>query len=260
MLKRSFTGVKNLQNIVILLLFFAIVPTAIAQKKIEGIVSDFHTKQRISKVTIRNVRTNEEVYNNTKGEFSILAEKGDALIATSREYFPDTVVVSISPVILFHLKRESIYIDEVSVVAKKDPDEILKKAKTDYEKAFRLSESGDLFSVGQNGAGLSINSIYSLFSREAKNAKRLKKLIENDYKDNVIEYKFSTQLVSRTTGLTGDELDKFRRIFKPSYFFIISCTQYELTNYIKDCYQKYQKNPSRYFIEPLPTINPILVP
>lgn len=251
---------KNLQNIVILLLFFAIVPTAIAQKKIEGIVSDFHTKQRISKVTIRNVRTNEEVYNNTKGEFSILAEKGDALIATSREYFPDTVVVSISPVILFHLKRESIYIDEVSVVAKKDPDEILKKAKTDYEKAFRLSESGDLFSVGQNGAGLSINSIYSLFSREAKNAKRLKKLIENDYKDNVIEYKFSTQLVSRTTGLTGDELDKFRRIFKPSYFFIISCTQYELTNYIKDCYQKYQKNPSRYFIEPLPTINPILVP
>ncbi|HCU43854.1 MAG TPA: hypothetical protein DF610_01990 [Sphingobacterium sp.] len=251
---------KNLQNIVILLLFFAIVPTAIAQKKIEGIVSDFHTKQRISKVTIRNVRTNEEVYNNTKGEFSILAEKGDALIATSREYFPDTVVVSMSPVILFHLKRESIYIDEVSVVAKKDPDEILKKAKTDYEKAFRLSESGDLFSVGQNGAGLSINSIYSLFSREAKNAKRLKKLIENDYKDNVIEYKFSTQLVSRTTGLTGDELDKFRRIFKPSYFFIISCTQYELTNYIKDCYQKYQKNPSRYFIEPLPTINPILVP
>lgn len=260
MLKRSFTGVKNLQNIVILLLFFAIVPTAIAQKKIEGIVSDFHTKQRISKVTIRNIRTNEEVYNNTKGEFSILAEKGDALIATSREYFPDTVVVSMSPVILFHLKRESIYIDEVSVVAKKDPDEILKKAKTDYEKAFRLSESGDLFSVGQNGAGLSINSIYSLFSREAKNAKRLKKLIENDYKDNVIEYKFSTQLVSRTTGLTGDELDKFRRIFKPSYFFIISCTQYELTNYIKDCYQKYQKNPSRYFIEPLPTINPILVP
>ncbi|MGJ1324653.1 hypothetical protein ACR780_18385 [Sphingobacterium faecium] len=260
MLKRSFTGVKNLQNIVILLLFFAIVPTAIAQKKIEGIVSDFHTKQRISKVTIRNVRTNEEVYNNTKGEFSILAEKGDALIAISREYFPDTVVVSMSPVILFHLKRESIYIDEVSVVAKKDPDEILKKAKTDYEKAFRLSESGDLFSVGQNGAGLSINSIYSLFSREAKNAKRLKKLIENDYKDNVIEYKFSTQLVSRTTGLTGDELDKFRRIFKPSYFFIISCTQYELTNYIKDCYQKYQKNPSRYFIEPLPTINPILVP
>ncbi|WGQ16850.1 hypothetical protein [Sphingobacterium faecium] len=251
---------KNLQNIVILLLFFAIVPTAIAQKKIEGIVSDFHTKQRISKVTIRNVRTNEEVYNNTKGEFSILAEKGDALIATSREYFPDTVVVSMSPVILFHLKRESIYIDEVSVVAKKDPDEILKKAKTDYEKAFRLYESGDLFSVGQNGAGLSINSIYSLFSREAKNAKRLKKLIENDYKDNVIEYKFSTQLVSRTTGLTGDELDKFRRIFKPSYFFIISCTQYELTNYIKDCYQKYQKNPSRYFIEPLPTINPILVP
>lgn len=239
---------------------FAIAPQAFAQKRIEGIVSDFKTKQRISKVTIHNTRTKEEVFNNSKGEFSILAEKGDVLIANSREYFPDTLTVGTSPVILFHLKRESIYIDEVSVVAKKDPDEILKKARIDYEKAFRLSESGDLFSVGQNGAGLSINSIYSLFSREAKNAKRLKKLIESDYKDNVIDYKFSEQLVSRTTGLEGEELNKFRRIFKPSYFFIISCTQYELTNYIKDCYEKYQKNPSRFFIEPLPTINPILVP
>ncbi|MGA6120724.1 hypothetical protein [Sphingobacterium anhuiense] len=251
---------KTLQNIVILILLIALAPDAFAQKRIEGIVSDFNTKQRISKVTIRNTRTNEEVFNNSKGEFSIMADKGDALIATSREYYPDTVIVNTSPVILFHLKRESIYIDEVSVVAKKDPDEILKKARNDYEKAFRLSDPGDLFSVGQNGAGLSINSIYSLFSREAKNAKRLKKLIESDYKDNVIEYKFSEQLVSRTTGLEGEELNKFRRIFKPSYFFIISCTQYELTNYIKECYEKYQKNPSRYFIEPLPTINPILVP
>ncbi|MDH5828509.1 hypothetical protein [Sphingobacterium faecium] len=234
--------------------------TVLAQKKIEGIVSDINTKQRISKVTIRNPRTKEEVFNNIKGEFSISAEKGDILIATAKEYFADTVLIDKSLVILFHLKRESIYIDEVSVVAKKDPDEVLKRAKYDYEKAFRLSDPGDLFSVGQNGAGLSINSIYSLFSKEAKNAKRLKKVIESDYKDNVIDYKFSKTLVSRTTGLTGDELHKFRRIFKPSYFFIISSSQYELTNYIKDSYEKYRKNPARYFIDPLPTINPILVP
>ncbi|UIR55770.1 hypothetical protein LZQ00_16065 [Sphingobacterium sp. SRCM116780] len=235
-------------------------PIAFAQKKIEGIVSDQHTKQRISTVSIRNTRTKSMVFNNTKGEFSIFAETGDTLIATSKEYFADTLLVKNTNVILFHLRRESIYIDEVSVVAKKDPDEILKNARIDYEKAFRLSEPGDLFSVGQNGAGLSINSIYSLFSREAKNAKRLKKIIENDYKDNIVDYKFSEQLVSRTTGLTGDELNKFRRIFRPNYFFIVSCNQYELTNYIKECYQKYQKNPSHYFIEPLPTINHKLVP
>lgn len=238
----------------------AFVKHASAQKTITGIVSDFHTKQRISQVEIINKRTNSIVYNNLKGEFSISALKGDTLIANTKEYFADTVIIQDVHVLLIRLKRESIYIDEVPVFGKKDPDEILKNARVEYEKAFRLADPGDLFSVGQNGAGLSIGSIYSLFSKEAKNARRLKKLIENDYKENVIDYKFSEELVSRTTGLKGEELNRFRRLFRPSYFFIVSCNQYELTNYIKQNYSKYKKNPSKYFLEPLPTINHNLVP
>lgn len=241
-----------------LLLLYA--ASASAQKNVEGIVSDLNTKQRIARVVIKNIRTNLSVFNNSKGEFSIFASQGDTLIASSKEYFADTVVVGHSAVVLFHLKRESIYIGEVAVYAKKDPDEILKSTRSEYEKAYRLSDPGDLFSVGQNGAGLSINSIYSLFSREAKNAKRLKKVIENDYKENVIDYKFSDELVSKTTGLTGEELAKFRRAFRPSYFFIVAASQYDLANYIKDSYRKYARNPSRYLIPSLPTINYNLVP
>ncbi len=229
-------------------------------KKVEGIVFDKNTKQRIGNVKLANLRTGEVNYNTIKGEFDFNAQLGDRIVAISKGYFSDTLVVDNRGLLLFHLVRESFYIDEVQVFARKSPEEILKKAKEDYEKAYRLSGYGDVFSVGSTGAGLSINSLYSLFSKEAKRARRLTKTIENDYKENVIDYKFTKQLISKITGLNSEESERFRRIFRPSYFFILAASDYELTNYIKDCYSRYQLRPSEYFIEPFPTINYKLVP
>ncbi|MDR2270287.1 MAG: hypothetical protein LBF27_05210 [Sphingobacterium sp.] len=247
-----------------ILLFAAILcstPLLFCQEKgVEGIVFDKNTKQRIGNVKLANLRTGEVVYNNIKGEFDFPARIGDQIVAMSKGYFPDTLAVDNRGLLLFHLLRESIYIDEVQVSARKSPEEILKKAKEDYEKAYRLAGYGDVFSVGPTGAGLSINSIYSLFSKEAKRARRLTKTIENDYKENVIDYKFTKELISKVTGLSFEESEKFRRIFRPSYFFILAASDYEVTNYIKDCYSRYRLNPSQYFIEPFPTINYKLVP
>lgn len=229
-------------------------------KRVEGIVFDKNTKQRLGNVKLANLRTGNVIYNNIKGEFDLQARIGDRIVAMSKGYFPDTLAVDDKGLLLFHLLRESIYIDEVQVLARKSPEEILKKAREDYNKAYRLAGYGDVFSVGPNGAGLSINAIYSLFSKEAKRARRLTKTIENDYKENVIDYKFTKELISKVTGLSFDESEKFRRIFRPSYFFILAASDYELTNYIKDCYSRYRLNPSQYFIEPFPTINYKLVP
>ncbi|WP_288812194.1 hypothetical protein [Sphingobacterium prati] len=230
------------------------------EKRVEGIVFDKNTKQRIGNVKLANLRTGEVIYNNIKGEFDFPARIGDQIVAMSKGYFSDTLSVDKKGLLLFHLLRESIYIDEVQVSARKSPEEILKKAKEDYEKAYRLAGYGDVFSVGPTGAGLSINSIYSLFSKEAKRARRLTKTIENDYKENVIDYKFTKELISKVTGLSFEEAEKFRRLFRPSYFFILAASDYEVTNYIKDCYSRYRLNPSQYFIEPFPTINYKLVP
>ncbi|APU95098.1 hypothetical protein K2F45_27245 [Sphingobacterium siyangense] len=235
-------------------------PLFCQDKKVEGIVFDKNTKQRIGNVKLANLRTGEVNYNTIKGEFVFNAQLGDHIVAICKGYFSDTLQVDNRGLLLFHLVRESFYIDEVQVFARKTPEEILKKAKEDYEKAYRLAGYGDVFSVGPNGAGLSINSIYSLFSKEAKRARRLTKTIENDYKENVIDYKFTKELISKITGLNSEEAERFRRIFRPSYFFILSASDYELVNYIKDCYSRYQLNPSQYFIEPFPTINYKLVP
>lgn len=181
-------------------------------------VTDKNTKQRIANVKLINLRTGDVLFNNTKGEFSLSAKIGDQIVATGKGYFSDTLTVDNKRLLLFHLLRESIYIDEVKVSGRKSPDDILKKAQEDYEKAYRLADYGDAFTNGANGAGLSISMLYSLFSKEAKRARKLTNTIENDYKENVIDYKFTKELISKVTGLSFEESENFRRIFRPSYF------------------------------------------
>ncbi|ULT28475.1 hypothetical protein KUH03_19225 [Sphingobacterium sp. E70] len=78
---------------------------------------------------LANLRTGEVFYNNIKGEFDFSARIGDQIVAMSKEYFSDTLAVDNKGLLLFHLIRESIYIDEVQVSARKNPEEILKKPK-----------------------------------------------------------------------------------------------------------------------------------
>ena len=64
-----------------------------AQKKpVQGFVIDKDSKQRLAKVYIYNSRTDQGLYNNTKGEFSTQAMLGDTLFAALQGYAVDTLI------------------------------------------------------------------------------------------------------------------------------------------------------------------------
>lgn len=249
----SFILLKTILYISIFLI--SLLSLKVHAQSLQGIVFDERTKQRIAKVQILNTRTGELIFNNLRGEFELSAQQGDLLVSTAQGYFTDSTLVKDNAVLLIRLKRESIYIDEVSIIAKQSPEEILKKRQEEYEKAFRLAEGGDAFSIGPNGAGLSINWLYSLFSKEVKNAKRLKNIIERDYREDMIDYKFTKELVNRTTGLTGNDLLNFMHTFRPSYDFILTADDYQLSQYIKSKFVQYKRNPRQYRIQALPKID-----
>jgi co-chaperonin GroES (HSP10) len=246
--------VRSSLYILCLLFFFGKSDFLFAQKQMEGIVFDGDTKQRIAKVRIINVNSGDEVYNNSKGEFSIQVKKGDVLIAASKGFHADTVTIDERPVLLFYLKRATIYLEEVSVMGRKTPEQILEQERENFNKAYRLADPGDVFSVGPTGAGVSINAIYSLFSREVKNAKRLTRIIENDYKENIIDYKFTETLVSKITGLQNEYLKDFMIQYRPSYYFVISASEYQMTAYIRSSYVQFTSNPALKRLPLLPEI------
>lgn len=213
-----------------------------AQEDVKGIVFDSNTKQRVAGVYFYNTSNEKGSFNNLRGEFHLSAEVGDMLILAKEGYFPDTITIKNNTTLIINLTRSSIWLKEVNVMAKKSPQEELEAKKEEYNSAFK--ENGPLLSTGNGGAGLSISALYSLISKEGRNARYLQKIIERDYRDAIIDYRFTTYLVKSLTNLEGDRLADFMFYYRPSYYFILNSTDYALGIYIKKNFQEYQINPN----------------
>lgn len=224
------------------------------QQKVEGIVFDQDTKQRIAKVLVVNNDSKANVFNNVRGEFEIYAEEGDLLIAQKENYFNDTLVYEGQKVVLFNLKKTAIHIATVTVMGNKSPEQILAQRRVDYDKAYKLADPGDYFSIGQNGAGLSINAIYNLLSREGKNARRLTNYFQREYEENTIDHRFTKELVRSLTDLDGELLDNFMTRFRPDYYFVKYASHYQLLEYVKKNFEIFKINP---YYRVLPNLNEI---
>jgi len=224
---------------------------------VQGIVFDKATGQRIGKVLVRNARTKDNAYNNARGEFGLSVGLGDAVIAGREGYRADSIVYSGQKVLLFYLERSAILIPEVNVFGRKSPEAVLRERREAFGKAYRLADPGDLISSGPaGGVGLGIDYIYNLLSREGKNARRLTGIIQREYEDNVIDSKFTRDIVHNLTGLKGDHLDNFMSNYRPSYDFALTATPYELTSYIKHKYGMFKLNPNLRLLPKLPEIIP----
>jgi hypothetical protein len=227
------------------LTFFLLLLTAYslyAQQEVKGLVLDENTKQRVAGVYFYNTTSEEGVFNNLKGEFRISAEVGDLLILAKEGYFPDTIKVRDQSTLILNLRRSSIWLKEVHVMARKSPQQDLEQKKIDYESAYKNGNIGPFLSKGSGGVGLSIDALYSLISREGKNARYLQEIIERDYRDAIIDYRFTPQLVKSLTGIADEELKSFMIRYRPSYYFILNSNDYELGIYIKKCFERYGVN------------------
>lgn len=229
-----------------LFFFFAFLNTSFvfAQQEVKGVILDANTKQRVAGVYLFNTENKEGVFNNLKGEFGILAQEGDVLILAKEGYFPDTITVQNQTTLLLNLQRSSIWLKDVHVMAKKSPQQALEEKKADFESAYKRGNTGPFLSSGSGGVGLSIDALYSLISREGKNARYLQEIIERDYRDAIIDYRFTSYLVKSLTGLEGAELEDFMFRFRPSYYFILNSNDYALGVYIKNCFENYQRDPN----------------
>ena len=226
---------------IFLLTAFSFAAKAQQEENIGGIVFDYDTKFRINKVNITNKRTKQAVYNNNKGEFFIGVKKGDVLITALMGYKNDTLTYSGQNTIIIYLKRRAIPLPEVvfkdSVLSAKEKYEETKKA---FNKLNRLGNNKDILNIGPNGVGLGIDAIWSTFSKEGKNARKLMETMERDYQNAFIDQIFTKDLVTKTTGLRGDKLLIFMINFRPSYNFVVRANQYDMGSYIKMAYMRFK--------------------
>ena len=239
--------------LLILFLFLSSVSALMAQdRQIQGIVFDNTSKQRLNRVYIYDTRTHKGIYNNIKGEFTMPVRQGDTLIIALQGYGVETITVQLQSTLIFYLIPTSILLKEVVITdSVMTPDKKLAETQKEYKDIYRIGNSKDLLSIGSGGVGLGIDAIYSLLSREGRNARHLQEIIENDYKDAIINYRYTKSMVGNITSLNGEKLNDFMRQYRPNYYFVLEANDYIFVSFIKMNYTKYLQDPTAYRLAPL---------
>ncbi len=78
--------------------------------------------------------------------------------------------------------------------------------------------------------------------KEIKRQEQLAKVAEMEKKDRAkryVNYKYNKSIVNRLTGLNGNELENFMNFCKPTDKTITEASEYEMTYYILDCYDRF---------------------
>lgn len=224
---------------------------------VQGFVIDKESKARLARVFIYSAGKDEGFFNNLKGEFSTTAKIGDTLFAALSGYAMDTAIVNGRGAIVFQLKSLAITLKEVEIIGKRTtPQERYEKNMREYRYALSRGSTKDLFSLGSGGAGLSIDAVYNLLSRQGKNARYLQSILEKDYRDAIIDYRFNSEYVKAVLKEPTLDLKDFMQQYRPTYLFVLTASDYAFVQFIKNSYNSYNRNPAALRLPALPKFTP----
>lgn len=202
--------------------------------KVSGIILEKATGKRLTDVNVMNVRSKRTVTTNNFGVFYIEAAVGDSLSFSKVGYGPiKTVLYTMEDIVLE--MQPGLTIEEV-VVARRTRQQEMEDILKDYSKK-------GIYNGGKNSVGTYISSpataLYNLFGREAKNMKRFEKFMDRELDAIAVDRIFSKAIVTKTTGLEGQDLDHFMEIYRPSHDQAIRWGQYDLLNYITKSFKEW---------------------
>lgn len=241
--------------LLVCIIFFNITNAIAQQKSVPGFVVDKETKLRLAKVYIYNSSVDEGFYNNTKGEFVANIKLGDTLFAALSGHAMDTVVYRGQSAIVFQLRSMGIRLREVNIYGKaKTPRELYKSRIEEYKYKLDRGSSKDLLNLGERGVGIGIDAIYNLLSRDGKNARQLQKILEKDYKEQVIDYRFRPDYVMGLVDIKEENLQDFMTQYRPTYNFVLSASEYAFIQFVKNSYASYKRNPAMFRLPTLPKL------
>ena len=223
------------------------------EKTVAGIVFDKNSKDRIASVNIRNINTGVSVYNSLKGEFKISAKEGDQLVFTREFYYPDTIKVQNNAAVAIYMAPKAIQLNEVTIHdSLQNPEMRLAAKRREYSKAYGSLAYDDFLSTSPGGgAGLSIDALFNSLSQSGRNAKHLRQMIDNDYRQDVIDSRFNRTLVAKITGLKDEKLTDFMFRYRPGYYTTKNATDYEFISSIRANLRRYLRNPRSYTLPSL---------
>lgn len=223
-----------MHNLFLAILFALGLSLSVKAQEIKGIVHELESSQRLSGVTVKNLRTGQATQTDADGNFLISGNINDYISFTQPGYEVDTAFVYQEGVQRIYLVRDSktIVIDEV-IISK------LTDSRLAYEIA-KAKNEGQVTEVSQNRGGIRL-SLSRLFGRKSKLARKNLDLLLEEQHNRKIDRLFSPQVIRAVVPLTDTEMARFREQFRPSLEFIQTASPEDIRAYVLDSYSKFKK-------------------
>jgi hypothetical protein len=197
-----------------------------AQNLLRGTVYESGTNNRMDNVFIRDNNNKQLTITDKKGNFAIKAETGHLLIFDSPGYVSDTLyVIDMAPKKIV-LVTKTIALREVNVSSTRtafDPQK-------EYPEVYTKSK-------------VYVMSPSTWFSKEGKDARRLKHYFRTEAEERHIDAVFTRAYVGSIVPLKGQDLEDFMTLYRPSYKFLMNNEGASLAVYINDSYKRFQNVP-----------------
>ena len=203
---------------------------AIAQPLLEGGVREKATGKKLSDVFVRNTNNKEVTLTDKNGRFKIRAVSGQQLIFSSAGYISDTLYLVNDQPKFIELLAMPTTLSDVNIRSTRVAFDPHAEYPDVYEKAkiYPLSPS-------------------TIFSRESRNARKLKKYFAHEEQDRYIDSKYTKVYVSGILPLKGTELEEFMTMSRPTYEFLKKTEGAELVLYVNDKYKEFKTMPPGHY-------------
>ena len=220
-------------------IFISNIHPSFAQLIVSGTVYDSSKLYVVPDVQVHN-SSGSVAYTDSTGRYKIASEEKDSIsffyngkytvkfpVAKMQDYQAFDISLRVK------VKEKYKLLKGVTVFSNSYTYDSLENRET-YSNVFGGSKPGLRSTYDPGGAaGLDIGELVGVFQFR-KNKHRLgfqKRLIEEE-EDKYVDYRFSARTVERITGLKSPELEKYRKLYRPSYFFTANSTLTQFYEYI----------------------------
>ncbi len=224
-----------------LFMFTCLMPVLLRAQEsgvVRGIVVESGTSKRLGSATITNINTGQSTASNGVGTFEIRATVGDSLTVNMMGYQTVRTEIKTLSDILIDMRPDSIILETVTI------DQMSKEA--ELRDAMRGYRKQGIYYDGKPPPLAyifnPITSLYELFGRTPRNARRFQDYMDNELEATEVDRKFNKHLVHELTDLEGEDLTNFMIWYRPSFEKVQYWGEYDITAYIVQSFKQFDRD------------------
>lgn len=225
-------------RLLLLLLCFNVQTFAQTAITISGQAFDKESKLPLSRLMIINERTNQGMFADAEGKFSISARQSDTILFSAIGFLVKKICLNDSVpkkkyYVEVSLQRLQYTLKEISVFASRNLNEIQK----DIDK---LGVKNNYSIEGLNSFESPITYLYERFSKFGRSKQKVAEWENEDLKRDILKDLFRLYIKYEIIDLNDDEFDAFIKYLNLSDEFIQNASQFELVMAIKGKYESFK--------------------